>query len=103
MITNRPHTTLWTIRHSTLYTMRGLILLPLVALVRALTPVDPIDIDRECRGYESGQYVYHSDAHVETNLTLRGKGCAVYGPDIPRLKMTISNERGRHQGPAISA
>lgn len=71
----------------------GRLAAPLVFLqcVYAVSPDASTDRLASCDGY-SVTKVTETDNGIEAHLDLIGKGCAVYGPDVPKLKLLVEHE-----------
>ena len=53
------------------------------------------DIDSLCEGYSISNVVENGFT-ISAHLDLIGKGCHVYGPDVPKLKLLVEYETGEH-------
>lgn len=68
-------------------------LAPTVASLAAADAHDTI-----CHGYSASKI--HETSHgLEAELHLVGKGCGVYGPDVPKLKLTVEHQSGELRTP----
>lgn len=52
-----------------------------------------LSIDQTCKGYSASNVVKH-DRGLTADLDLIGKGCGVYGSDLPKLRLTVEYETG---------
>lgn len=62
--------------------------------VYAINPDASADRLASCDGY-SVTRVAETNKGIEAHLDLIGVGCAVYGPDVPKLKLLVEHETGK--------
>ena len=73
--------------------MGALIALQLVLVWIVYVSTAAASTVRECSGYTLKE-LRETPFQVEADLELIGEGCGVYGPDIPRLALTVTYETG---------
>lgn len=51
-------------------------------------------VEKKCQGYSASNVVKH-DRGLTADLDLIGEGCRIYGPDLPKLRLTVEYETGK--------
>ncbi|KAI5842739.1 hypothetical protein BZA05DRAFT_448995 [Tricharina praecox] len=67
---------------------------------RALADLTP-GVNEKCRGYSASNVDWHSDG-VSADLKLIGDGCAIYGPDLSLLRLTVNHDTSESPPPVTS-